>query len=453
MRRLELDGLDLRLRVAGRRRAVDRGRGRCGRDADRPAGRGAGARGRRRPRRSDPGRRRGHGRRRSSHRPADARQRPFQDRQRSDAALGRLRGFRARLRSFRPRRSRDLGDRAGGPLDDHGAGVGGDAPALSIEARDLSLADLETFDKKPPPLFAEGPIAFKFDARLAPEATIRTLTGRFSIGAGHVRINNPDALPFLIDEATGGADWDDGAKRLRIDKLDVLAGETLVGARAGSRRRPTRRGAWTTQLESQDMQFGPERAGDNAVALNSIVFDARYFLPRSRFVVDGLTARGPTVDAVLKAEVAPDGEAPRSSSALTPRPSATPDVIRLWPQFINPDVRDWCAHNLHGGQLEGAMMANWTAADLDAMAHKRGLPRESVHGEFTTHGVGVDLMPGLPMMMRTTARDPSPATTSASPATRDDDADADPADQATTSCSACRTRRPAPIVDAPRART
>ena len=45
------------------------------------------------------------------------------------------------------------------------------------------------------------------------------------------------------------------------------------------------------------------------------------------------------------------------------------------------------------------MKANWTAADLDAMAHKRGLPRESLHGEFTTRDVGVDLMPGLPMMM------------------------------------------------------
>ena len=31
----------------------------------------------------------------------------------------------------------------------------GDAPTLALEARDVSLADLEAFDKKPPPLFAE----------------------------------------------------------------------------------------------------------------------------------------------------------------------------------------------------------------------------------------------------------------------------------------------------------
>ena len=70
----------------------------------------------------------------------------------------------------------------------------GDAPTLSIQAHDLSLADLQAFDKKPPPLTAEGPIAIKLDAELTPESTLRAFTGRFTIGAGRVRINNPDAV-------------------------------------------------------------------------------------------------------------------------------------------------------------------------------------------------------------------------------------------------------------------
>ena len=106
----------------------------------------------------------------------------------------------------------------------------GDAPALSIDARDLSLADIQAFDTKPPPLTAEGPIAIKFDAELTPQSTLRTLTGRFSIGAGRVRINNPDAVPFFIDEATGDVAWDEDARRYRVDRLEVLAGETHVEA-------------------------------------------------------------------------------------------------------------------------------------------------------------------------------------------------------------------------------
>ncbi len=275
----------------------------------------------------------------------------------------------------------------------------GDAPALSIDAHDLSLADIQAFDKKPPPLTAEGPIAIKFDAELTPQSTLRTLTSRFSIGAGRVRINNPDAVPFFIDEATGSMAWDEDARRYRIDKLQVLAGETHLEAQGWVAPPADATRVWTAHLESRDAQFGPERAGANAVALHSIVFDARYSEPTSRFVIDGLTARGPTVDAAVRAETAPDGEGSSLKLAIEAGPSATPDLIRLWPQFINPDVREWCARNLHGGQLQGSMTANWTAADLDAMAHKRGLPRDSLHGEFTTRDVGVDLMPGLPMMI------------------------------------------------------
>ena len=73
--------------------------------------------------------------------------------------------------------------------------------------------------------------------------------------------------------------------------------------------------------------------------------------------------------------------------------------------------------NLHGGRLQGSLKANWTAADLDAMEHKRGLPRESLHGEFTTRDVGVDLLPGLPIMMTDVGTGPSPVTSSPSRAT------------------------------------
>ena len=275
----------------------------------------------------------------------------------------------------------------------------GDAPALSVEARDLSLADLQAFDKRPPPLTAEGPIAIRIEAEVTPQSTLRTFTGRFSVGAGRVRFNNPDAVPFFIDEATGAVAWDGDARRYRIDKLEVLSGQTHVNMQGSLAPPADADQVWTAHLEARDARFSPEHAGANPVELELIVVDTRYLAAAQRFIVDGLTARGPTVDLSLKAESAPDGDGSSLKLDLAAGPSATLDLVRLWPQFINPDVREWCAHNLHGGRLRGTMKANWTAADLDAMAHKRGLPRESLHGEFTTRDVGVDLMPGLPMMM------------------------------------------------------
>ena len=275
----------------------------------------------------------------------------------------------------------------------------GDAPTLSIQGRDLSLADLQAFDTRPPPLTAEGPIAFKLDAEVTPELALRAFTGRFTVGAGRVRINNPDAAPFFIDEASGSMAWDEDARRFRVDRLQVLAGLTHVEAQGWIAPPADAARVWGAHFESRRAQFGPERRGDNPVALEAMVLDARFLETTSHFILDGLTARGPTVDVAVKAETAPDGEGSSLKLDIEAGPSATSDLIRLWPQFINPDVREWCAQNLHGGRLQGSMKANWTAADLDAMEHKRGLPRESLHGEFTTRDVGVDLMPGLPVMM------------------------------------------------------
>ena len=214
-----------------------------------------------------------------------------------------------------------------------------------------------------------------------------------------MRFNNPDAVPFFIDEATGAVAWDEDARRYRVDKLEVLSGLTHVNMQGSLAPPADADRVWAAHLEARDAQFSPERAGANPVELKSIVADARFLEPSSRFIVDGLTARGPTVDLGLKLKSGPDGDGSSLKLDLEAGPSATLDLIRLWPQFINPDVREWCAHNLHGGRLQGKMRANWTAADLDAMAHKRGLPRDSLHGEFTTRDVGVDLLPGLPMMM------------------------------------------------------
>ena len=104
------------------------------------------------------------------------------------------------------------------------------APTLSLQGHDLSLADLQAFDKAPPPLTAEGPIAFKLDAKLTPELALGAFAGRFTLGAGRVRINNPDAVPFFIDEASGAMAWDENARRFRIDRLQVLAGLTHIEA-------------------------------------------------------------------------------------------------------------------------------------------------------------------------------------------------------------------------------
>ena len=124
VRRLELDGLDLRLRVAADGALSLAVANNSGATPIPLPGGAPEARGSARHRRFRPLRRRGHGRRRPGARPADPRQRLFRDPERCDTAPGRLQGFRRRVRPLGLDRARDdLGDRSRRALEHFRAGL------------------------------------------------------------------------------------------------------------------------------------------------------------------------------------------------------------------------------------------------------------------------------------------------------------------------------------------
>ena len=131
------------------------------------------------------------------------------------------------------------------------------------------------------------------------------------MGAGEVRLNNPDARPFLLDEASGRIDWVGDAKRLRISDLAILAGETHVNAHGWLAPPPDPAGAWAFRLESKDTRFGPERRGEAPVVIDSLVADARFLASESRFVLDGLTVRGRPSTAPSRRRLRPTARASR----------------------------------------------------------------------------------------------------------------------------------------------
>ena len=127
VRRLELDGLDLRLRVAADGAlslAVANDSGATPIASAKPGGGGwRGVRADCSYRR----RRRRHGWRHTGARSADPRQRPFRDRERSDAALRPLQGFRRHVRSCGfESAGHNFGDGSGGTVDNYGAGFRGE---------------------------------------------------------------------------------------------------------------------------------------------------------------------------------------------------------------------------------------------------------------------------------------------------------------------------------------
>ncbi len=276
---------------------------------------------------------------------------------------------------------------------------GGDLRAVTVTARDLSLADLVSFRTGRLPFDTDMPISFRLQARLTPASAIESLQGRLTLGAGYFKLDDPDHEPFLVDEATGDVSWNGEAGRYEFKNLQLLASGTHLMA-AGWLAPPTAsEAAWTLRFDSNDTVFGAERPGETPIVIDQATFQARYLAAESRFILDHMAIHGPAIGGEASGETAsvPGGATLKIKLGLGP--SDLGDVLRLWPTFINPDARNWCLDHVRGGQLvSGSMTVDWDAAALDAATHKRAVPASSVRGEFAIHDTAVDLLPGAPAL-------------------------------------------------------
>ena len=270
---------------------------------------------------------------------------------------------------------------------------------LSVEAHDFSLDDILLVSPSRPPFESDMPISFKVDADLTREAAIKSVKGGFTLGAGYFKLADPDHEPFLVDEATGRLGWDADAKRFRLDDVEALAGAShwrIAGWLAPPSQAEL---AWRSRLESKDTVFAAERPGELPVSIDDAVFEARFRPADKHFIVDRFSVHGPRLSAELTADAGVVADGTTLKLELHVGPSGLADLLRLWPTFINPDARTWCVEHVKGGDLaEGSMKIDWDADAFNEAMHKRPVPPDSLRGDFSMREVAVDLLPGVPQL-------------------------------------------------------
>ena len=277
------------------------------------------------------------------------------------------------------------------------ARIGG-AGGLEIEARDLNLPDiLVAAGLRDFPFETDMPISFKLDLRLSAEHGLSSMEGRFGLGAGYFRLEDPDHRPLLIDEVVGRTRWDAENGRLLIENVQIFEGDTHVFF-AGAISPPNATSpTWTMELSSSDVVFAGERPGERPIRLDKSLFQARYLPAEKRFVLDNFSIAGPEMSADLKAQstLTDDGPTLKLDLAIGEGPIGV--VARLWPSFIVADVRKWCLQNVLGGELvSGSVSIDWDAATYAVARQKKAVPRDTVHGSFTVKDASVVLLEGAP---------------------------------------------------------
>jgi hypothetical protein len=269
--------------------------------------------------------------------------------------------------------------------------------AFNLEVRDLNLDDLLLATGRKLPFHASMPISAKFDIELAADKSLAAMRGRFELGAGYLRFDNPDQQPFLVDEATGGWRWDPAGQRFLIENVQAFSRETHVFF-GGSVSPPSpTNAAWFADLNSSDTVLAGERQGEPAAHLDKAVFQARYLAAEQRFIIDNFTISGPGANGALTGEAAMTSAGPTLKLKLDMTHTPLVNIPRLWPSFIVTDVRDWCVQNLRGGELVAAAFSlDWDAPALALALNKKPVPTDSVHGELSARDASVQLLPGVP---------------------------------------------------------
>ena len=289
---------------------------------------------------------------------------------------------------------------AHGPSGDWNVSARAEAGAerkLSVKAEQLAVDDFLRLDPHPPAFTFDSPVSFAFAATATPQGAVTALDGSFSFGAGQFDPHDPDGgPPVAIDEATGKVALDDHG-RYALDGIEVLAGATHVRFGGWLATPLASDPLWRLHLHGDDILFTSARADEPAAKLDNVDLDAHFDPASSTFATDKFTARGPQLSGEFGVALHLTPAGPELKLDLN---GAGPllQALRLWPTFINPDARKWCVENVKGGELaSGSLKVDWNAAAFAAVLAKQAPPAESVNGHFSMRDTAVTLLPGLPI--------------------------------------------------------
>jgi hypothetical protein len=271
--------------------------------------------------------------------------------------------------------------------------------SLSVEAHDVNLDDLLVASGRRLPFEATMPISTKLKIDLAEDKSLASMEGRFGLGAGYFKLDNPDHEPFLVDEVTGGLRWDSATQRFLVENVQLFAAETHVFFDGVVTPPSAANPAWDADLNSTDTVLGGERPGEQPIVLAKAGFQARYFANEQRLTVDNFAISGAGANGSLKSEATMTSAGPTLKVKLDMGDTALVNIARLWPSFLVADVRNWCIQNLRGGELVAASLSvDWDVPAMALALKKQAVPANSVHGEFSVRDASFQLLPGVPVM-------------------------------------------------------
>ena len=271
------------------------------------------------------------------------------------------------------------------------------AKGLTVEVQNLSLDEITLagglrnlgFDFDMP---VSGSASVRFDAR----GLMMAASGKFHLGSGYFKLDDPDHEPLMIDAVSGGFHFDPATRNIAIESTRLQAGESDFQVMGEVGLPHTRTDPFSIKLQSSGT-FGAERPGERPIKIARAGMSFRLLPAERRFVIDTVAIEGPDVAFQSAGEVRLEGDGVRVINVASVKRMPAPVLVRLWPSFIAAPVRAWFLNNLRGGMVEsGRAAVNLTDSDFALFRVKRSVPDDHIRVDYTVSDLSLRVMNGVP---------------------------------------------------------
>lgn len=205
-------------------------------------------------------------------------------------------------------------------------------------------------------------------------------------------VARPKYQPIRFDRLAGAARWDPDARALRIDRLDVESEGTRVQLKGGL---AAEGGGWRLRLSGQDSVIAGLSSAHGPFTLDSLGADI--LIAEDRIVLDGGHFKGQAVDIGFSGHVAFTAGGPTLKSVIEARDTDARRLVRLWPDSLNPKLREFLATRLGAGQVRSLLLrSDLDTGDFVTLFNEDPMSERSTDLSFTAAAVELAPVEGLP---------------------------------------------------------
>ena len=269
---------------------------------------------------------------------------------------------------------------------------------FSLKMQDLTIDELRyASGSRSMGLDTDMPIGMHADIALRPDNTLLEAAGGVDLGAGVLRLDDPDFEPTFMDSISARAHWNSAERNVVVDKIGYVEGGTHFTV-AGRIVPPAHEGeTWLVDLAlSEPGLFAPARKGEEPLPVERGDFRGRLDLGAKTFLIDRLSFK-PRNSGFAVAGAVDWNEGPRIRLGISMDPSPVAVIKRIWPASIASSVRAWCLNHFEDGLVsDGTLKIDYDKTDLARMRGDRAPADASVKMDFKVTGGRVRYLDGVP---------------------------------------------------------